>query len=215
MISQFRTVAIVIAAIALTTAVSCSFSVGVGNIETTRISWAELKDVLLSNEDVPQYMSKTDEGVMQSERLHSLGREGVETGYGILFQIAPGEDAAAIPLKIVLSEAELYEDSEAAAEAVRVRPGLIVEDSTKSGQQVAASEVQVGVIGEQASAARLEMVDLNDVQYTILFRQGRILGSVLVVASKDYGENELLQTGEQLARLMADRMQALLDKAGE
>jgi len=205
----------VIAAIALTTALSCSFSVGVGNVKTTRISWAELKDVLLTGDDVPQYMSKTDEGVMQSERLHSLGREGVETGYGILFQIASGEDAAAIPLKVVLSEAELYDDSEAAAEAVRVRPGLMVDDSAKSGQQVAASEVQVGVIGEQASAARLDMVDLNDVQYTILFRQSRILGSVLVVASKDYGEDELLRTGEEFARLMAARIQALLEKAGE
>ena len=207
MTSRYRIVALAVALFALVSAASCSFRVVVGD------SW--LKDVLLSGEDVPEYMTKTDKGVMQSERLHSAGREGVETGYGILFEIARDEDAPAIPLKVVLSEAELYEDSEAAAEAVRIRPGLIVEDATKSGLQVTASEVRVGAIGEQASAAKLDMLALNDVQYTILFRQGRILGSVLVVASKDYGEDELLLTGEELARLMADRMQELLEKKSD
>jgi hypothetical protein len=207
MTSRCRIIAIGFAAVALMSGVSCGFRVVVGD------SW--LKDVLLSGEDVPEYMTKTDEGVMQSERLHSAGREGVETGYGILFEIARDEDAPAIPLKVVLSEAELYEDSEAAAEAVRIRPGLIVEDATKSGLQVTASGVRVGAIGEQASAAKLDMLALNDVQYTILFRQGRILGSVLVVASKDYGEDKLLQTGEEFAHLMADRMQELLEKKSD
>ena len=215
MTSRRHIVTIVTAAIALMSAASCSFSVGVGDVETTRISWPDLKDVLLSGEDVPEYMTKANEGVMQSERLHSPGREGVDTGYGILFEVEPAEDVPAVPLELVLSEAELYEDSETAAEAVRVRPGLMVEDSQKYGPQVTASEVEVQAIGEQASAARLDMVALNDVQYTILFRQGRILGSLSVVASKDYGEEELLQTGEQLARMMAERMQGLLEKAGE
>jgi len=215
MTSRRHIVTIVTAAIALMSAASCSFSVGVGDVETTRISWPDLKDVLLSGEDVPEYMTKTNEGVMQSERLHSPGREGVDTGYGILFEIEPAEDVPAVPLELVLSEAELYEDSEAAAEAVRVRPGLMVEDFQKYGPQVTASEVEVQAIGEQASAARLDMVALNDVQYTILFRQGRILGSLSVVASKDYGEEELLRTGEQLAHLMADKMQELLEKKNQ
>jgi hypothetical protein len=216
MTSRFRIIAVmVVAAITLMSAASCSFSVGVGDVETTRISWPDLKDVLLSDEDLPEYLTKTDEGVMQSERLHSPGREGVDTGYGILFEIEPAEDVPAVPLELVLSEAELYEDSEAAAEAVRVRPGLIVQDAPKSGLQVTANEVQLSAIGEQAGAARLDMVTLNDVQYTILFRQGRILGSVLLVASKDYGEDELLQTGEEFARLMADRMQVLLEKKSD
>jgi hypothetical protein len=195
-------------AVALASAVSCTFSVG----STTGIGWDELRGVLLTTEDVPQYMTKTDEGIMRPERLQSAGRAGVEAGYGILFEVPQGEDVPATPLKVVLSEAELYEDSEAAGEAIRIRPALIVEDSQKSGPRVVANEVEVGAIAEQANGVRLDMVDLNDVQYTILFRQGRILGSVLVVASKDYGENELLQTGEQLGRLMANRMQALLEK---
>jgi hypothetical protein len=201
---------IVIMAVALVSAVSCTFSVG----STTRIGWDELRGVLLSTEDVPQYMTKTDEGVMRPERLQSPGRAGVETGYGILFEVPQGEGVRATPLKVVLSEAELYEDSEAAGEAIRIRPALIIEDSQKSGPRVVANEVEVGAIAEQANGVRLDMVDLNDVQYTILFRQGRILGSVLVVAPKDYGENELLQTGERLGRLMANRMQALLEKRG-
>lgn len=195
-------------AAALISAVSCTFSVG----STTGIGWDELRGVLLTTEDVPQYMTKTDEGVMQPERLQSPARAGIETGYGMLFEVPQGEDVPATPLKVVLSEAELYEDSRAAGEAIRIRPALIVEDSQKSGPRVVANEVEVGAIAEQASGVRLDMIDLNDVQYTILFRQGRILGSVLVVASKDYGEKELLQTGEQLGRLMANRMQALLEK---
>lgn len=198
-------------AVALISAVSCTFSVG----STTGIGWDELRGVLLTTEDVPQYMTKTDEGVMRPERLQSPGRAGVETGYGMLFEVSQGEDVPATPLKVVLSEAELYEDSEAAGEAIRIRPALIVEDSQKAGPRVVANEVEVGAIAEQANGVRLDMVDLNDVQYTILFRQGRILGSVLVVASKDYGEKELLQTGEELGRLMANRMQALLEKSGE
>jgi hypothetical protein len=214
MTNRYWISAVAVAAIMFMSAASCSFNAGAGDVETTRISWPDLKDVLLTGDDVTQHMSKTDEGVMQSERLNSPGREGVETGYGVLFETTPGEDAPAVPL-LVLSEAELYRDSEAAAEAVRVRPGLIVEDATKSLPEVAASEVAVGAIGEQASAAKLDMLGLNTVQYTILFRQGRILGSVLVIAFKDYGEDKLLQTGEEFGRLMASRMQELLEKKSD